>query len=142
MQYRVLVPYDFSPQAERALVWVAELARLGLVAELHLLQMVNPLGPWPASMVPLPVVSAEEVARMRAQLEAKLVAHGLTGQAEVLLQGEFGAAIVQRARELGVTLIAMGTHGRGMLARAALGSVADHVVRHADCPVLTLRAPE
>jgi nucleotide-binding universal stress UspA family protein len=38
-------------------------------------------------------------------------------------------------------LIVMGTHGRGALTHALLGSVAEKVVRSAPCPVLTIRHP-
>jgi len=36
-------------------------------------------------------------------------------------------------------LIVMGTHGRGAIARAIMGSVAEHVLREASCPVITVR---
>jgi glycine betaine transporter len=36
-------------------------------------------------------------------------------------------------------LIVMGTHGRTGFVRALMGSVAEAVVRHAHCPVLTIR---
>ena len=39
-------------------------------------------------------------------------------------------------------LIVMGTHGRGSLDRALLGSVADLVIRLAPCPVMTVRDTE
>jgi nucleotide-binding universal stress UspA family protein len=38
-------------------------------------------------------------------------------------------------------LLVMGTHGRRGPARWLLGSIAEHVLRRADCPVLTIRAP-
>jgi nucleotide-binding universal stress UspA family protein len=47
--------------------------------------------------------------------------------------------IVQIARDRGVSLIVMGTHGYGALAHLVLGSVAERVVRTAPCPVLTVR---
>jgi nucleotide-binding universal stress UspA family protein len=37
--------------------------------------------------------------------------------------------------------IVMGTHGRRGLNRLALGSVAEYVVRHAACPVFTVKSP-
>lgn len=49
--------------------------------------------------------------------------------------------IVAAAVELGADLIVLGTHGRGGINRALLGSVADRVVRLAACPVLTVREP-
>ena len=36
----------------------------------------------------------------------------------------------------------MGTHGRTGLQRLLMGSVAEHVVREAPCPVLTVHRPE
>jgi CBS domain-containing protein/nucleotide-binding universal stress UspA family protein len=51
-------------------------------------------------------------------------------------------AIVQRATDLGVALIAMTTHGRGGLGRVVHGSVASDVLRRAPCPVLLVRATE
>jgi len=50
--------------------------------------------------------------------------------------------ILGYVRERGdIDLIVMATHGRGGMSRLMLGSVADHVVREAPCPVLTLRDP-
>lgn len=50
-----------------------------------------------------------------------------------------GPAIVECAVRVGADLIALTTHGRGGIARAVLGSVSDHVVRHAPCPLLLRR---
>jgi nucleotide-binding universal stress UspA family protein len=47
--------------------------------------------------------------------------------------------IVRCARERGIDLIVMGTHGRRGVVHALLGSVAEKVVRNAPCPVLTVR---
>jgi len=48
-------------------------------------------------------------------------------------------AIVDYAMATGAGLIVMGTHGRTGLAHLLMGSVAEHVVRTAPCPVLTVR---
>lgn len=53
-----------------------------------------------------------------------------------VLVGDAGRGICQLATELGATAIVIGSRGRGGLVRAVLGSVSDHVVRHAPCPVL------
>ena len=50
--------------------------------------------------------------------------------------------ILDYAEEAGADLIVMGTHGRTGLERYLLGSVTEKVVRTADAPVLTIRAPE
>jgi len=46
--------------------------------------------------------------------------------------------IVRAAHELGVDVIVMVTHGRHGLERFVLGSVTEHVIREAPCPVLVL----
>jgi nucleotide-binding universal stress UspA family protein len=54
----------------------------------------------------------------------------------------FGSApdeIQEYARRESIDLIVMGTHGRGGVAHALMGSVAEKVVRSAACPVLTVR---
>ena len=48
--------------------------------------------------------------------------------------------IVEYAANNDVDLIIMGTHGRTGLRRVLMGSVAESVVRHAECPVLALKA--
>ena len=49
-------------------------------------------------------------------------------------------AIVDSARKLKVDLVVMATHGRTGLTHLLMGSVTEHVVRRAACPVLTLRS--
>jgi nucleotide-binding universal stress UspA family protein len=51
-------------------------------------------------------------------------------------------AIVEYARQERIGLIVAGTHGRGPVAHALIGSVAERIVRTAPCPVLTVRQPE
>lgn len=51
-------------------------------------------------------------------------------------------AIVDYAKEHGIDVIVMGTHGRGAFAHLVLGSVAERVVRFAPCPVLTVKHPQ
>jgi nucleotide-binding universal stress UspA family protein len=60
----------------------------------------------------------------------------------VLRPGTVHVEIVRYAKERDIDLIVMGTHGRGLVAHAVLGSVAERVVRYAPCPVLTVRNPQ
>jgi nucleotide-binding universal stress UspA family protein len=55
---------------------------------------------------------------------------------------EPASEILRYAKSNDIDLIVMGTHGRTGLARAALGSVAEKVVRAAPCPVLTVHSAE
>jgi nucleotide-binding universal stress UspA family protein len=50
--------------------------------------------------------------------------------------------ITKAAKEKEVDLIVMGTHGRTGLAHVLIGSVAEKVVHHAHCPVLTIKHPQ
>jgi nucleotide-binding universal stress UspA family protein len=53
--------------------------------------------------------------------------------------GDPGESIVSAAEAENVDLVVVGTHGRGTIGRLLLGSVSDHVVRNAPCPVLVVR---
>ena len=55
--------------------------------------------------------------------------------------GDPGESIVSAAEAESVDLVVVGTHGRGTIERLFLGSVSDHVVRNAPCPVLVVRPP-
>ena len=57
-------------------------------------------------------------------------------------RGPAATQIVELASEERADLIILGTHGRGGVTRALLGSVADRVIRTAPCPVLTVRTAE
>jgi nucleotide-binding universal stress UspA family protein len=59
----------------------------------------------------------------------------------MVLHGSPFACIVSAARDRGVDLIVMGSHGRTGLPHILLGSVAERVVRLAPCPVLVTRPP-
>lgn len=59
-----------------------------------------------------------------------------------VLQGDAATEIVRVANEEKADMIVMATHGRTGLGRLLMGSVAEAVVRRANCPVFTLRHPE
>jgi len=60
----------------------------------------------------------------------------------LLWEGEPGDGIVAAADAEGADLIVVGTHGRSTVGRFLLGSVSDHVVHRAGCPVLVVRQAE
>jgi len=59
-------------------------------------------------------------------------------ETQVLL-GEPGVELQIFAEEIGATVVVVGSRGHGAIKRALLGSVSDHLVRHAPCPVLVVR---
>ena len=56
-----------------------------------------------------------------------------------LAKGDPAASIIQVAEETACDLIVLGTHGRTGLRRVLVGSVAEHVMRSAPCPVLVVK---
>lgn len=58
----------------------------------------------------------------------------------VMMEGNAAQAIVQYANDNHVDLIVMSTHGRTGIQHVVLGSVAERVVRTAQCPVLTVKS--
>jgi nucleotide-binding universal stress UspA family protein len=55
-----------------------------------------------------------------------------------ILEGRPGQELCALASELSAQAIVIGTRGRGGMRRALLGSVSDHVVRNAPCPVVVI----
>lgn len=82
----------------------------------------------------------EVVAANRAHAEQHLMdtrhALGLPDAEAIVVEGDAGRALCELAEELGATVMVAGTRGRGGLKRAVLGSVSDHLVRHAPCPIV------
>ena len=74
----------------------------------------------------------QELARLAATISDLAVETQVVG-------GPPGPAIVQSAQGWNADLIVMGTHGRTGLSRLLMGSVAEHVIRNAACPVLTIK---
>jgi nucleotide-binding universal stress UspA family protein len=60
----------------------------------------------------------------------------------IVLEGDPATEIVNYARDAGIDLIAMGTHGRTGLERLLMGSVAEKVMREAACSVLVVKLPK
>lgn len=142
MQPRILVPCDFGPAAECALRWAAGLQRSvggGSIMLVHILSAL-PI-PGGLSEAPLLPPTPQDVKQMEAAL--KKVADRLAPGAAVavLLGSHVPSGIVATANAWPADLIVMGTHGRSGVKRMVLGSAADYLIRHARCPVVTMRAP-
>src|SRR5437899_8751815 len=144
----ILVATDFGEAADSALGYGRELAgRFG--STLHVLHVVEnfyatTFGAETYSAF-VPEMQRElEVAARRRLDETLIDSDGSDPRTRpaVTTSGSPAYAIVDYAREYGIDLIVMGTHGRGGLAHLMMGSVAERVVRIAPCPVLTVRHPE
>ena len=67
---------------------------------------------------------------------AELERAGVSASPEVVIATKVDEAILEKAIEVDADMIVMGTHGRGGLSRAVIGSVADRVLRHSPVPVV------
>jgi nucleotide-binding universal stress UspA family protein len=140
---RILVPTDFSRDADLAVQWGVRLGTLmkAKVTVLFVLDLslgaVAGLPPEMASMYATGDL-LDRVRREAADEMARL--GGRHRQVTTLIrEGSPRPEILRTADRLRADLIVMGTHGRTGLAHVIFGSVAEHVVRHAKMPVLTVR---
>jgi len=140
----ILAPTDFSHHASRAarvaravLGQRGEPVRVILLHAYHLPVEYTAYGAVPTSIDYMKDTGAE------AQDNLDVMAAALAGddlEVEALVvEGYAPEVIVEQAKELGADLITMGTHGRTGLRHLLLGSTAERVVQHAECPVLTVR---
>jgi nucleotide-binding universal stress UspA family protein len=135
----ILVATDFGVASDTALTYGRTLAQTfgGRLDLLHVME-----NPFLRAMVADP--HSLEVAARR-QLRERLTEadlHTLGASASLEVADDPAAAIVDYAKRARIDFIVIGTHGRQSMDRLLIGSVAEHVVRHASCPVLTVRHPE
>jgi nucleotide-binding universal stress UspA family protein len=144
---RILVPIDFSEASRAAFDYAIELARSvgASVDVLHVWEVPTFLAPGSAVVVGASGTSLVEMVRTAAEdgLEKFVTDAAARGAKVNEWRAEPGSpafAITEAARTAEYDLIVIGTHGRTGLSRALIGSVAERVVRHAPCPVLTVRS--
>ena len=119
----ILLPTDFSAAAEAAALVATAMAR-ETGARLHLAHVVPPATD--------PSLGSEQLTRLGRQLGKGLAVE------LALLSGRAAREITAYARDKGIDLIVMSTHGRTGVSRTLLGSVAEAVVRLSPCLVLTV----
>jgi nucleotide-binding universal stress UspA family protein len=141
----VLIATDGSDQSVRAARRAAELLRSA--DRLTLLTVVTEIPGDDAGGFEGSVYTPEEMERVwdaelaEAREELERTAAALTSaRVEKRIEvGDVAGTICRVAEEVGVDVIVVGSHGRTGLQRLFLGSVSEHVVRHAPCPVLVVR---
>ena len=155
----ILVPTDFSEPAAAAFAQAVKIATvagakvtllhviytekinetlLGLDAMEYLTRVMDT----PSEQAPYSPTHAGERLREAAEERlAKAIAEA-GGQANVesaVAEGRPSAEVLDYIQKNNVDLVVMGTHGRGAIGKALLGSVADNVIRQAECPVMVVR---
>ena len=137
---RILLATDLSPASEGAALQALDLAH-DLGAELLIVSVIDP------GSLRLPGgrfgARVDQVRNSRETAAQELVTRGRAAGVRVnflIWEGEPAESIVDAARSEQVDLVVVGSHGRGSVGRFFIGSVSDHVVRHAHCPVLVVRA--
>jgi nucleotide-binding universal stress UspA family protein len=142
MKPRIFVPFDFSVTAKHALAWAADLQQTTGAEPIQMIHAINsrPAGAGDTSLEPL-LPDADEIGAFERAMTEAAQRYGARASAKVLIQPTVVADIIlDAARSQGAELIVMGTHGRTGVMRLLLGSVAERVLRHADCPVVTIHA--
>ncbi|HEX7837412.1 MAG TPA: universal stress protein [Kofleriaceae bacterium] len=141
--HKILCPIDFSAGSQYALRTAARIAAASeaelVVANVWYMPPMAYAGdaPVPADAVQFLV---DDSKRGLAQAERDASSLGARRVTTALLSGvPWEQLVALLGRDETFDLVVMGTHGRTGLSRILLGSVAEQVVRHAPCPVLTVR---
>jgi nucleotide-binding universal stress UspA family protein len=142
----VVVGVDGSEESTRAVA--AGLALLPTERQLVVVTTIEPLDPGLVTGTGMAggTMSAETFEQTNLEQEQegeRLVAQVVTalgaaasGAETRVVRGNAGPTLCDLAVELGADAVVIGSRGRGGIKRAILGSVSDHVVRHARCPVI------
>jgi nucleotide-binding universal stress UspA family protein len=139
---RILCPVDFSEHSAGALHVAGGMAKAfgSEVVVLHVQRLEAPV-----------YFTVAQTQALRSQLRRSVRAANnhlsefankhlpeLVGHSVMLMEGDPVSAILKTQQDIGADLIAMGTHGRGGLARVRLGSITESVLRQAEVPILTV----
>jgi universal stress protein A len=144
-QSTIILPTDFSELSLAALPWARRMAAMQ-DAKLHCIYAVEEphiYGSLGLDITTYPLPTAKELAdSAQLQLEAFVKEHlqGLEPDpvANVLI-GKPAEKIVEYADSVAADMIVMTTHGYSGVKHVLLGSTTEGVLRHANCPVLSIR---
>lgn len=134
---------DFSPGARLVVDAAQSLSgRLGVPLIVVHAYTVPALTSPDGSLVPTAEHAAEAASVAQSALDAELrrLSGASTDISGVLRFGLAADEIVAVAKEVGATMIVVGSHNRSTLGKLLLGSVSERVLHHAPCPVLVVPA--
>lgn len=135
----ILFATDFSDPSQQALLHALAMAKR-YDAKLTVVHVAAPEVVTPIPMEPVPLEmdwqkkkAAESLARLEDFEPLRMYPHQT-----LLRQGNRWPEMSGIIEDRGIDLLVLGTHARGVLGTMLMGSVAEQVLRHAKCPVLTV----
>lgn len=137
---RILCPVDFSEFSDAALATAVPLTR-ARSGQLFLLHVIEPLSPSRTGQNVVPFTD-NEYRELQSRLNDTLSQIQDFPIDRYMEYGDAAEQILEFAQEHEIDLIVLGTHGRSGMSRAAMGSVAERVVRSAQSAVLTVKQPD
>ena len=139
---RILFPTDFSDCSMSVLDYVTGFAAANK-AKLYLMHVMAYEDLPKVADAPKPVPpDAKRVQEIKEELEGLIKkSEGFEIECSVV-QGHAFNEIIRAAEKISADIIIMATHGRTGFDQILIGSVAEKVVRHAACPVLTIKPPK
>jgi nucleotide-binding universal stress UspA family protein len=146
MAGRIVVAVDGSEHSRAALLFAVEEARLraAMLVAVHAWTYVPPppLGSPDLLAVPVGDIAGElELVRAAAERIFEEELADVPAGVEVerrLVEGDPGEGIIEESAD--ADLVVIGSRGHGGLKTVFLGSVSNHVIQHATCPVVVVRA--
>ncbi len=141
MSRPVVFATDFSEYSTAALRYASTLASHADV-ELHLVHvsevLPTPDNPTPAYHKPSSIIDAEVAAHQ--SMEALQPTFPDVRCVRKVLHGDAAKEVIKYADEIDAGVIVIATHGRTKLLKLLMGSVAEEIVRSANCPVIVVKA--
>jgi nucleotide-binding universal stress UspA family protein len=134
---KILFPTDFSSTSEACLEHATTMAR-DTGATLLILHVEEPPAAYAGGEMYYGMLETDD-REVRQMLEGVKPSDPSVPYEHLLVRGDPAHEIVSVADREHADLIVLGTHGRSGLRRLLMGSVAESVVRHANCPVLTFK---
>jgi nucleotide-binding universal stress UspA family protein len=137
----ILVPTDFSKNAENALHFAIALAKQqhATLILLHAYQMPVAVSPVPFNLLILEKEEAKQDATNKLRTLSAQIDHAGGVSYEYLLEeGDAIDIISNTVKEKNVDLIVMGSKGSSGLAGVIFGGVATSVIEKASCPVMAI----